>query len=138
MKLFLDTNVILDAMFPEREAHEYADAVLSLTRDDGVKLFTSSLTIANICYISRKRFTKKEWIKRVKGMLDNWKIVAICDNDIYEASKSNCPDFEDAMQISAAEVECDVIVTDDVKHFKGYTFLPVFTPEEFLSRLASA
>lgn len=54
----------------------------------------------------------------------------------YNALKSDCPDFEDALQIYCADDgNCDVIVTRDKKHFDAYTDIPVYTPKEFIKKL---
>lgn len=54
MRVFLDTNIILDCIIPEREHRKAAMQVLSMAKNSNVKLCISSLTIANCAYILRK------------------------------------------------------------------------------------
>ena len=136
MKVFLDTNVIMDVLTEGRPMHEASDFIMRLKIADGVKLYTSTLSIADAAYLTRKNYTLKEWKSIARDMLDRCKILALGDFDIYLACKSDCPDFEDAMQISIAETECDIIVTNNVGHFEPYTCLPVMTPADFLARLS--
>ena len=135
MKVFLDANVVLDTILPDREFRKASASIFSLTQEDDYRLCVSSLTVANIWYIARKYRDKAELKALVKMILDRWKILPLGDMDVYQASRSSCPDFEDALQISCAEGYCDVIVTADKKHFASCTALPVFTPEEFIGQL---
>lgn len=136
MKVFLDTNVIMDVLLEGRPMHEASDLIMRLRISDGIKLYTSSLSIADAAYLTRKSYTLSEWKNIARGMLDRLKVLTLSDFDIYLACKSDCPVFEDAMQISIAETECDIIVTNNVGHFVPYTCLPVMTPADFLSRLS--
>ena len=135
MKVFLDANVILDAILPGREFRTASTSILNLEQDEDCRLCVSSLTVANVWYIARKYKDKAEMNALVKKILDKWKIIPLEDMDVYLAIQSTCPDFEDALQISCAEEVCDVIVTADKKHFASSTVLPVFTPEEFVEQL---
>ena len=137
MKVFLDTNVILDTRIPGRSSAVESRKLIGLGYADGVKLYTSSLAVADIAYVGRKQCGKTAILEIIKGILDNWKILALGDFDIYLAAKSACPDFEDAMQISIAETECDIIITNNVQHFEGFTCLPVMTPSDFIDRITA-
>ena len=58
------------------------------------------------------------------------------DMFLYDALRSDCPDFEDALQIACAEADnCDFILTSNIRHFQRYTRIPVYTPAEFLEKL---
>lgn len=135
MKIFLDTNVVLDTILPERKFRQASIQVMNLVENPDYRLCISSLSIANIWYIGRKYIGKEGLSARVKMMLDRWKILPLGDIDVWQALRSSCPDFEDALQISCAEGYCDVIVTADKKHFESCTAVPVFTPEEFIGQL---
>ena len=135
MKLFLDTNVILDLYLPERDKNGVR-MVMSVGDRPFCRNCVSALSIANMAYILRKILGKEATERAVKEITDNCRITEIPDTCVYDAIGSECPDFEDAMQISSAELNgCDVIVTNNKKHFTGYTFLPVYTPKEFLEHL---
>ena len=137
MRVFLDTNVIMDALVESRQMHDYSSSIMKLGRKDEMKLYTSSLAIADVAYLTQKNYTLAEWKKIARGMLDRCKVLALGDFDIYLAAKSACPDFEDAMQISIAETECDIIITNNVQHFEGFTCLPVMTPSDFIDRITA-
>lgn len=137
MKIFLDTNVILDTILPERadQTDTYSLMNLPMLHRWDCRICISILSIANIAYIARKIVGKDAVKSRLKTILDDYHISPMNDFCLYQALRSTSPDFEDALQIAAAEGDaCDVIVTHDKRHYLGYTALPVYTPEEFLAK----
>ena len=138
MKVFVDTNIVLDALLPDRLGAKESEKILDLSIKDDFRIHISSLSIANIAYCSRKIIGKERTKETIKTLSLKWKVLALNSMDIDLALDSKCPDFEDAMQISMAELESDVIVTNDKKHFAPYTCLPVYTPAEFLDKLRAA
>ena len=63
-------------------------------------------------------------------------IIAISESILKKSLKSNHKDFEDAIQIVAAESisDMDCIVTRDLKDYKNAQ-IEVLTPDEFLDTL---
>ena len=135
MKVFLDTNVFLDTLLPKREFKNESFEILGLHKLKDFRLHISSLSIANIVFCARKYVPKNELFEVVDNIRYNFKVLPLGAADIDSAIESGFPDFEDAMQIAMAEMESDVIVTGNKKHFAPYTALPVFTPKEFLEKL---
>ena len=138
MRVFLDTNVIMDILVAGRPSSEASAKVAGLNLlggDNDFRFCVSALSIADVVYSARKYISGKELMARVDWMRRNWKVLELSVFNIYNALESKCPDFEDAMQISIAESDCDVIVTNNTKHFKGYTALEVVTPQEFLDHV---
>jgi len=137
MKIFLDTNVLLDTILPDRMHTEDTLTLMNLPlihRWD-CRICVSILTLANTAYIARKVVGLEEVKMRLRTILDSYHISPMGDQCLYHALRATSPDFEDALQIAAAEADaCDVIVTHDKRHFQGHTVLPVYTPEEFLAR----
>ena len=140
MRIFLDTNVILDWLLG-REGAEASMGVFSYAQGKRyVREYTSLLSMANIAYICRRNYQPSEIrnvLRKVLKYLSN--VLAMSDMVFYNALECKSPDFEDSLQIQCAEFECcDVIITRNVSHFKAYTPLPVMTPEEFLSLMGKS
>lgn len=137
-KIFLDTNVVLDAFLPDRPYSEASKQILSFGSET-TRLYLSSLSVANVAFILRKNLGKEKAMDIVKLLFKDHFVLPVDDMDVYKALRSDCPDFEDAMQISCADYkDCDCIITGNVKHFKGYSPIPVFSPEEFLDGVRKA
>lgn len=135
MKVFLDTNVVLDSLLPERHFREESLTLVKMGEPNGIWFRIASISLPTIVYCARKFISRDIVLDRIKEINRKWNVLSIGGGEVYLAMKSSCPDFEDALQIAAAELDSDVIITGDVKHFKPYTSLPVFTPAEFLDEL---
>ena len=62
-RVFLDTNVILDAALPVRANFVCANSILSACDNNDIQGCVSLLTIANTAYILKKGRTEKEMIQ---------------------------------------------------------------------------
>ena len=136
MRVFLDTNVIMDTLIPGRPSSDISSLIVSSDLSDQISISISALSVTDIVYACRKHFTKADILSRVDFFQRKWRILDLSAFSIYRALNSKCPDFEDALQIDMAEGDCDVIVTNNVKHFRGYTALEVVTPQEFLEKIS--
>ena len=132
LKLFLDTNVMLD-LLGERQPFYDAIAKIATLADKGkIILVVSALSYATVNYF----LAKYENTQKAKDKLSKFKIISeICSLDeiiIEKSLNSYFNDFEDALQyFSALKSECNVILTRNGKDFKE-SALPIMTPDEFL------
>ena len=137
-RIYLDTNVVLDLYLSGREGRDAARSLFDLREayPKELRLHLSFLSVANIAYILRKTFSRAHVADYIRDLLQICQAVGMSDMFLYDALRSDCPDFEDALQIACAETDnCDFILTANIHHFKEYTRIPVFTPAEFLEKL---
>ena len=139
-RIFLDTNVILDLYIPGREGKPAARTLLDLCEasGDSIRLYLSFLSVADIAYVLRKHYDKA----RIKAVINELRhfcnILSMSDLFVLDALNSACPDFEDALQISCAETAgCDFLLTSNLTHFQGNTWMTVLSPAQFLENLAA-
>ncbi|RLD89761.1 MAG: PIN domain nuclease [Bacteroidetes bacterium] len=135
MKLFLDTNVMLDFL-GEREPFYLSSAKIATLADKRkLTINVSALSFATVSYF----LTKYEGVNKAKEKLRKFKVISeICELDeliIEKGLNSDFSDFEDSLQyFSALRAECDIIITRNGKDFKK-SQIPVMTPDEFLLSL---
>ena len=133
MKVFLDTNVLVD-FIEEREGTKDASDILQLGKagDGNVMLCTSVLTMANAAYIARKGRTKAN-LYAALSLLSNMVHILPMDSEQWLAALyANAKDLEDALQYECAKAAgCDCIVTRNTRDF-GFSSIDVLTPKEFL------
>ena len=137
-KIFLDTNVILDLYIPGREGKAAAQSLFNLKESagDDIRLYLSFLSVADIAYVLRKHLGNGRLEEVLRELLHLCDVLPMSDFSIRDALESSCPDFEDALQISCAEIkECDFLLTSNLRHFQGNTWIPVLTPAQFLENL---
>ena len=135
MKLFWDTNVMLDFLGERKPFYISAAKIATLADKRELRIIVSALSYATISYF----LTKYEGLKRTKDKLRKFKVISeICELDeliIEKGLNSNFLDFEDSLQyFSALRTECDIIITRNGKDFKK-SQLPVMTPDEFLNSI---
>ena len=135
MKLFWDTNVMLDFLGERTPFYISAAKIATLADKREVKVIASALSYATISYF----LTKYEGLEKTKDKLRKFKVIS----EIYELDEliiekglnSNFSDFEDSLQyFSALRTECDIIITRNGKDFKK-SQIPVMTPNEFLNSI---
>ncbi|MBR1549955.1 MAG: PIN domain-containing protein [Bacteroidales bacterium] len=133
MKLFLDTNVILDYLCKREPFCKDADIMFEMFERGIHKGMVTSLTIVNCAYILRKVLSKHQIAEIVDWLCHDFIVTAIDRITVVKANNKNAKDFEDAVQyFSALPSQPDVIITRDKQGFKGLGPL-VITPAEFVA-----
>ena len=131
MKVFLDTNILLDFGL-EREKADFAGGILQLGKEGLIELYASYLSYANMGYILRNRPTPMRY--ELVRMMRQPVTVLPCDAAQLDAGlMTEVKDFEDMLQYQCAlAAGCDVVVTNNKKDFHEFCRLPFLTSEDFL------
>ena len=135
MRLFWDTNVMLDFLGEREPFYLSAAKIATLADKRAIQIVVSSLSYATISYF----LTKYYGLEKTKEKLRKFKVIseisALDDVIIEKGLNSNFSDFEDALQYFCAwQSSCDLIITRNGKDFKK-SAIPVMSPDEFLSGL---
>ncbi len=136
-KVFLDTNILLDAIlvrepFAEDTRNVFRYCVSTLNG------YIAAHSLTNIFYILHDSLNKplEECRENIIKLCSFFNVVSVGKDNILRAVR-NIPfdDFEDALQAECAEeVAVDCIVTRNPKDFAAAT-VPVVTPKELLNLL---
>ena len=134
MKVFFDTNVLIDVLALRQPFYEDSAELWTLSERRTITGLVSVLTFTNTFYIVRRLTDLKTAGRALTLIRDAFTPVA-CDGDIINrAIASKLGDFEDAVQyISATQFGVDCIVSRNVSHFRPSGECPVLTPAEFLA-----
>ena len=130
MKVFLDTNVLVDYLNKREPFFEDAASIIGICLSGQAKGVLSALSVVNAAYIMRKAYTKDSLMAKMEWLATAFEISPINRQTIHDALTSRAADFEDAVQSRS-----DLILTRDKSGFNGLV-LPVMTPAEFLARCA--
>lgn len=134
IKAFIDTNILLDILL-EREGYKDAAAILLCQKEQKCSLYLSSLTMANIAYILRKKFKGVELYNALNRLKAFFKIVDLTALNVESALELQANDFEDALQyFSATNVQADVIVTRNEKDFY-FSNIKIVSPRLFIENI---
>lgn len=133
MKLFLDTNVILDYICKREPFCNDADILFEMFERGIHKGVLSSLTIVNCAYILHKVFAKRQIKETIEWLCHDFEVTTIDRHSVLSANNNDVRDFEDAVQyFSSLPSFPDLIITRDKQGFEGLG-LPVMTPAEFVA-----
>lgn len=135
MKVFVDTNVLIDYLCKREPFFLPAKSLFALCYMGKIEIVISSLSIVNSLYIGRKYHSGQ--LKQ--SLLGLSKIVSYADMStsmVLETLQTDWPDYEDALQnATALHEDCGCIVTRNKKDFEK-SALPVYSPGEMLQALA--
>lgn len=137
MRVFLDTNVILDLFLGRIPFADDASAIWEANARGEHKVYVSGITLVNLAYSGRKVLGAQAARQAVTEYLAAAQLAPVDDVVVQLAHASGMADSEDAVQhASAVAASADVIVTRDPKGFVGAT-LPVLSPADFRARYLS-
>lgn len=133
MKVFYDSNVVLDVLLNRTDFVSDSLSALKLSENRIVKGYISVVSITDIFYLVKKNLKDTDAaIEKIKTLL---KIVSVAKADEKIAKKaidSGWKDFEDSVQYSVAKkANCKCIVTRNKKDYK-FSDIPLYNPTEFI------
>lgn len=135
MKIFLDTNVLLD-IFMRREPYYDASAqvVYACERGQFTGGFTT-LSACNIVYALRKQLGSTQTIEAIRRLVGIIEPIGTSVASLLQSLENPQTDFEDTVQSKCAlEWNADTIITRDKSGFTD-SAIPVLTPSDFLLQL---
>ena len=132
MKVFIDTNILIDFLAAREPFAEEAMALFQLADNDEIELMVSDLTIINTVYILRRMHYG---LSEIYDSLDNIRplltITSMGATVVDRCLQHRSDDFEDEMQyFSAVDANADYIITRNKKDF-DFGDSAVMTPQEF-------
>ena len=132
MKVFLDTNVIIDFYAQRDDFFRPAAIIIDLAIKKQLELCVSSLSFVNAFYVLGRTYKVEDLYGKLSFLSNLCSITSVGGADIRYGLNNRSLDFEDTVQyISAKSIQPDVIITRNIKHFKGLDLI-VKTPIEFL------
>lgn len=136
IKIFLDTNILIDFIADRRPYSKYAVTLFEKGVQNKVRLYTSSHSIATAHYLLKKHFDEGELRDLLSDLLDYIHVIPIEKETLKKGLRSVHKDFEDAIQIIAAQSveKMGYIVTRNLKDFRTAE-IPVLAPEEMVKEI---
>ncbi len=133
MKLFIDTNVVIDVIARRELFVHDSQQIFHLCESGKADGFVSTLTLCTVSYILGKYVTPGTMLQQLRNFRNILSPVDLSVSIIDKAIDSQRSDFEDAVQFYTATYnEADYIITRNPKHFPQND-IPVLTPTSFLA-----
>ena len=133
MKVFIDSDVLIDVFLQRAPFYEESAQLLSLADAGKIKGYTSSLVLCNLYYILRKDLGHRVTLSVLSEILNILEILDLKKSNIEAALAGSLSDFEDGVQNAIAEnAKIDYLVTRNTSDFKKVK-TKIMTPKQFLS-----
>jgi predicted nucleic acid-binding protein len=130
MRIFIDTDVILDLLLAREPFFSAATRLFLLVQDGEIEGCVSPLIFSNLFYILRKELSASEAIAALRKLKLITRVLPVDERTIDLALASSFTDFEDAIQYyTALEQGLDAVVTRNKQDFKSAK-LPILTAGE--------
>ena len=133
-RVFLDANVVIDALLEVDGRMDDALRILSLADMGIIEAYCSSLSLATACYFMEKAKMSHSVIVSKLNIFCGYCAPTRVDSSVVrQALDSEFTDFEDALQYYSALTEnADIILTRNGKDFT-HSKLPIMTAEAYLA-----
>lgn len=133
MKVFLDTNVVLD-FYDESRGHYMPSAIIfDLAVKRKIQLSVCSQSFITAFYLLRKIYDKDILYDSMRSLFKLCQVTPVDRAVIEKALLREGHDFEDTVQFfSCRTIDADVILTRDKNGFKEFDIRHI-TAEEFLN-----
>jgi predicted nucleic acid-binding protein len=134
VRIFLDTNILLDIIGERTPFFEYSRQVLERCDLLGFEPFLASHGLATIFYLTERKAGTATALAAIRQILGFAQVAPLGDAEARNALGYGIPDYEDALQAAAA-VACaaEWLVTRDATGFAGCP-IAILSPGEFLQR----
>ncbi len=138
MKVFLDTNILLDWILHDRPFKEECEAILSAAKAGVIDVVVTTQSILDAHFTSKKAGIQYEAFERMINHLRSFSTINAIDwIDISWATSHYSGDLEDdAQYASAYNACCDFFITRDKKLMElnnPLNPMTVISPEEFVA-----
>lgn len=118
-KLFVDTNVLLDAAMSERPERNYALLLMDEFAFGEVQGYVAATSLKDIYYVLGKYADEPHARRYVRALMELLDVVSVDAPRCLDAVGSDEPDFEDGLIRSCAEsVPAHFIISRDEKAFR--------------------
>ncbi|GHV10092.1 DNA-binding protein [Clostridia bacterium] len=134
MKVVIDNNIVVDALFPNPEFKETALQVLRLASSKQINGCVCANSLTDIFYVVRKTHGAEYTKEKLRGLMSFTETIPLTESDCADALDLPMDDFEDAVvSVCAAKANADYIVSRDEAFIKAAAVVKVIKPDELLA-----
>lgn len=135
MRVFLDTNILLDIVEQRMPHYTASQAVLDECDQRGFEIFVAWHGLATVFYITAKKRGEPYAMQMIRDLLSWATVATVGQDEAQEALGYGITDYEDALIAAAASAaNSDWLITRDETGFsKGP--VPAVNPTDFIQKL---
>lgn len=134
MKVFLDTNIIIDYFDSQREHYLPATILFDLAMKGKLKLIVCAQSFITAFYVLGKYYPEEELYTSMRFLYKLCEVSPVDASIIEQALAHKGVDFEDTVQfLSSATADADIIITRDERGVKDFAVQHI-SAEQFLDK----
>lgn len=119
MKIFLDTNILLDVLLDRAPHADAAEELLNEIASGKAKGYVAAITIPNMYYVLHDLNKRKSPLPSLATLLGILDVVPTSKSILLDAMDPGFKDYEDGIQhASALAAHCTYLVTRNAKDYK--------------------
>lgn len=135
MKLFIDTNVVLDVLAQREPWFGDSARLLAHIEQGGASGHIAAHTLTTLHYLLARHLGQQKTAAVLIDLTAMLRVEPVDHQVLQQALSLGWRDFEDAVQaVTAAQCQADYLVTRNPRDFRQ-SLVPVITPSEFLALL---
>lgn len=135
MKLFIDTNVVLDVLAQREPWFADSARLLAHIEQGGASGHIAAHTLTTLHYLLARHLGQQKTAAVLIELTTLIRVEPVDHQVLQQALALGWRDFEDAVQaVTAAQCQADYLVTRNPRDFKQ-SLVPVITPSEYLALL---
>lgn len=136
MRVFFDTNILLDIIEQRNPHFQSSEAALLACNAQGAQMVLAWHSLSNVFYIYGRKVGEKKALEALQDTLSYMTVATVGQTEALRAFELGFADLEDALQAVAAEAaQADFLITRDERGF-ATSPVPVLSPEEFAARFS--
>ena len=136
MKVFIDSNIAIDAIKPNPDFETDAKRVFQFIWNGKIIPYMCVNSLTDIFYIIKKVHGAEKAKNTISHLITAINITPLDENDCTDALALPLNDFEDAIiAVCAKKVNADCIVSRDELFIKAETAVEVVTPRQLFAKL---
>ena len=137
MKVFIDTNLVLDVLAQREPFFDESKRVWELIEKGEVTGYLSATSLTDIFYILKKHLGQNGAYASLSKLMLVFRAVSVSEADVRKALRLGLSDFEDALQlVYSRKLNIDYLVTRNTKDYPPSAD-EVIAPAEFLGKWQS-
>lgn len=132
IKVFVDSDIILDLLAKREPHYNHAAKLFTLIDRKKIKAFTSPIVFANLHYLLKKETSNNIALNNLRKLKTMLVILPMDERVIDQSLNSEFKDFEDSIQyFTAVNNGIEIIITRNKADYKK-SKISVATAQEFL------
>ncbi len=134
VKIFLDTNVVIDLLAKREPFYEDSKLFLMLAQGSLAQLFIAESSLGNLYYLVFEVYKIPQANELLEQFFLVCEVISGGKDMIIQSLNSNFKDEEDGLQYyTALAHRVDFLITRNKRDFIGNSQIPILTPQEFFA-----